>query len=125
MFVGITATFYLWVVANHAFGAIQDIKPDREAGISSIATKLGSARTLTFVVLMYLLAMITPIIHFGVYGLIGSAMVAPYLLIALGCWKNRYNSDAPQFSRGWKRFLTLNYVIGAVASIIGLYLYNR
>ena len=37
--------FFLWGMASHAFGAVQDVTADREAGISSVATWLGAART--------------------------------------------------------------------------------
>ena len=34
------AAFFLWGVASQAFGAVQDVGPDREAGLGSIATVL-------------------------------------------------------------------------------------
>ena len=36
------AAFLVWGVASHAFGAVQDVVPDREGGIASIATVLGA-----------------------------------------------------------------------------------
>ena len=36
------AAFFLWGMASHAFGAVQDVEPDRHAGIASIATALGA-----------------------------------------------------------------------------------
>jgi 4-hydroxybenzoate polyprenyltransferase len=53
------ATFYVWALANHAFGAIQDIKPDTEAGIDSIATKLGANKTVWFCLFIYGVRQIT------------------------------------------------------------------
>src|SRR5699024_798430 len=35
--------FFLWGMASHAFGAVQDVQPDRDAGIGSIATEIGRA----------------------------------------------------------------------------------
>ena len=32
-------------MATHAFGAVQDVVPDREAGIASIATAFGARAT--------------------------------------------------------------------------------
>ena len=40
----VLGAFFLWGMASQAFGAVQDVIPDREGGISSIATVLG-ART--------------------------------------------------------------------------------
>ena len=35
LYIGGFITFFVWVMSNHAFGAIQDITPDREAKIKS------------------------------------------------------------------------------------------
>src|SRR5690606_31038036 len=35
----------VWGMASQAFGAVQDLRADREAGISSVATWFGAART--------------------------------------------------------------------------------
>src|SRR5690554_7300567 len=35
--------FFLWGMASHAFGAVQDVTADREGGIASIATVFGAA----------------------------------------------------------------------------------
>src|SRR5690606_15929132 len=34
--------FFLWGIGSHAFGAVQDVAADREAGIGSIGTVLGA-----------------------------------------------------------------------------------
>lgn len=41
--VALIVAFALWGVASHAFGAVQDVVADREAGIASIATARGRA----------------------------------------------------------------------------------
>ena len=51
--------FFLWGMASHAFGAVQDIVPDRKAHISSIATQLGAANTVRFSFLLYALSSLT------------------------------------------------------------------
>ena len=48
--------YFLWGMASHAFGAVQDVVADREAGISSIATAFGAARTVRFALVAYALA---------------------------------------------------------------------
>ncbi len=45
--------FALWGVASHAFGAVQDVVADREAGISSIATVRGARWTVWFALSCY------------------------------------------------------------------------
>lgn len=122
---GIFVAFFLWVAANHAFGAIQDIAPDRKANISSIATKFGSAKTLYFSIFLYLIASIVPIIEYGTAGLFGTAAIMPYLIIVLRCLPHKRSSESPRFSKAWKSFLYCNYIVGAIGSVILLYLYNR
>ncbi|MEY3561288.1 MAG: hypothetical protein RL068_440, partial [Actinomycetota bacterium] len=39
------AVFLIWGMASHAFGAVQDVRADRDAGIASIATRLGANKT--------------------------------------------------------------------------------
>src|SRR5699024_7110645 len=38
----VLVAFFLWGTAAQAFGAVQDIAPDREAGLGSIATVIGA-----------------------------------------------------------------------------------
>ena len=49
----IIVAFALWGVASHAFGAVQDVAADREAGIASIATARGPAWTVWFALACY------------------------------------------------------------------------
>ena len=120
----IFATFYLWVAANHAFGAIQDIKPDREAGINSVATVLGSKFTLYLCILLYFIAAVIPILFYGVVGIFGAFAVLPYLIIVARCLPARENSSSKLFATSWGYFLYCNYLMGALGSLILLYLYN-
>lgn len=119
------AGFYFWAVGNHAFGAIQDIGPDREAGIKSIATYLGAGKTIVFTVIAYGLAIIAPVLGYGLYGFAAAVAVAPFLLTVLATWKYRDNDRAPQFRAAWHRFVFLNYIVGGVSSLLLIYLYNR
>lgn len=119
------ASFFLWVSANHAFGAIQDITPDKTAGIRSVATVLGARTTLFFSIVLYLAAGLLPVVCYGKWGLLGLAAVLPYLVIVLRCLPDRDNDASPLFSRGWSYFLYCNYAVGAIGTLILLYLYTR
>jgi 4-hydroxybenzoate polyprenyltransferase len=107
--------FFLWGVASHAFGAVQDIKPDRKAGIHSIATTFGARTTVRLTWVLYLAASVLVISQGWQYsavalaGLAYVALVTPYL----------HSTDATsgRANRGWKQFLWLNYVSGAVVTI--------
>ena len=48
--------FMLWGAASQAFGAVQDVVADREAGIGSIATAFGAQRTVRLALGCYALA---------------------------------------------------------------------
>jgi 4-hydroxybenzoate polyprenyltransferase len=116
--------FFIWVAANHAFGAIQDITPDREAGIDSIATKLGAARTIILVLGLYALAALLPVVFYGLNGLLASVLLAPYVVIVARTLKNRDNDQSPLFRKGWKQFLYVNYAVGFVFTWILLIGFN-
>src|SRR5690554_5234471 len=45
--------FFLWGMASHAFGAVQDVVADREGGIASIATVFGAATTVRLAIISY------------------------------------------------------------------------
>ena len=48
--------FFLWGMASHAFGAVQDVIADREGGLASIATVIGARATTRLAVVAYVLA---------------------------------------------------------------------
>ncbi len=106
------AAFMLWGMASHAFGAVQDVRADREAKISSIATALG--------------ARLTTRIAFGVYVVAGllalslpdrfafAALAAiPYLFV-VGRELDITDENCERANRGWKVFIWLNFFAGAV-----------
>jgi len=113
--------YFIWVAANHAFGAIQDITPDREAGIGSIAAKLGAAPTIVMVLSLYALAAVLPIVLYGLKAGIVSILLLPYVYIVARTLKDRHKDTSPLFSKGWKQFLYVNYVVGFVLTFVLLY----
>ena len=110
------AAFFLWGMASHAFGAVQDVEPDRQAGIASIATALGAWPTvrlaITFWALAGLLMFATPW-----PGPLAAVLAVPYILAALPFWSvSDELSDTA--NRGWKRFLWLNFFTGFLATLL-------
>ncbi len=67
---------YFWAVGNHAFGSIKYIAADRQAGSKSIATYLGARKTITFCLAVYALAIIAPVLGYGIKGLAAAAGAA-------------------------------------------------
>lgn len=108
--------FFLWGVGSHAFGAVQDIAPDREAGIASIATVLGASRTTRLAMAAWLAAALA-MLGTAWPGPLAAFLAVPYLLTA---WPYRSLSDerASAANRGWRRFLWINYACGFVVTLL-------
>ncbi|MCD7101044.1 prenyltransferase [Pseudoclavibacter sp. 13-3] len=114
--VALLVAFGLWGMASHAFGAVQDVMPDREGGISSIATVLGAARTVRLALWLWAaagaLTLVTPW-----PGPLGALLVVPYIAAA---WPFRSISDehSAQANAGWRRFLAINYACGFCVTML-------
>jgi 4-hydroxybenzoate polyprenyltransferase len=112
----IIGAFFFWGIASHAFGAVQDIRADREAKIHSIATFLGASSTVRVSLFFYLLASVLLLFAGGktavvaVTGLMYILMVLPYI--------NLKNNNCEQANRGWKHFIKINQVTGFVVTIL-------
>ncbi|MGI9824856.1 prenyltransferase [Agromyces sp. Marseille-Q5079] len=110
------AAFFCWGMASHAFGAVQDVVPDREAGISSIATAFGARATVRIALGLWtaagVLMLATPW-----PGPLGALLVLPYLVAA---WPYRSVSDARsgEANRGWRHFIVLNYAVGFFVTML-------
>jgi 4-hydroxybenzoate polyprenyltransferase len=118
----ILAAFFLWGVGSHAFGAVQDVIPDREGGIASIATVLGAARTTQLAVAAWALAGVAMLFTpwpgplAAVLALPYIATAAPYLTVT--------DEHASAANRGWRRFLWINYACGFVVTLLLIAVWN-
>jgi 4-hydroxybenzoate polyprenyltransferase len=114
--VALLVAFLAWGVASHAFGAVQDIVPDREGGIASIATVLGARRTVRFAIGAWavagalMLATAWP-------GPLAAVLVAPYIAVAAP-FANLTDAASGHANAGWKRFLGVNYVVGFLVTML-------
>lgn len=108
--------FFLWGMAAHAFGAVQDIGPDREAGIGSIATVLGARRTVRLAIALWAVAglvmLLTPW-----PGPLAAVVAVPYI-VNCARWWNVTDADATNTNISWRRFIWLNYASGFVVTMI-------
>lgn len=102
--------FFLWGMASQAFGAVQDVPSDRAAGIGSIATVLGAARTTWVALALYVLAGLV-VLATGWPGALAAVLVIPYV-VSIWPYRAIADVDAEQSNRGWRRFLWLNYATG-------------
>jgi len=112
----VLAAFFLWGIASHAFGAVQDVVADREADIDSIATVNGARATARLSVVAYLLAGI--LLLFSSWpGPLASILALPYAAVCARFW-NITDADAESANKGWKRFLLLNFITGFFVTML-------
>lgn len=102
--------FFCWGMASHAFGAVQDIVPDRDAGIGSIATALGAAATVRIAVGLWLAAGLLMLFAPWPANLAALA-VLPYIAI-VAPYLNVDDGRSASANRAWRRFLVINYAVG-------------
>src|SRR5690606_23805692 len=112
----ILAAFFLWGMASHAFGAVQDIVADREGGIDSIATVIGGRSTVRLAIAAYAAAGML-LLFAGWPAALGAVLAVPYILTCLPFWRIA-DADAEQANRGWKKFLALNFVSGFAVTML-------
>ena len=115
----ILTSFFLWGIASHAFGAVQDVIADREGGLASIATVIGARATVRLSVVAYVLA---GLLLLGTEwpGPLAAIAALPYVIITAQFWVIT-DETAELANRGWKRFLLLNFVAGAIVTMLMIY----
>jgi 4-hydroxybenzoate polyprenyltransferase len=110
------AAFFLWGMAAHAFGAVQDIGPDREGGISSVATVIGARATVRLSLVLWAVAGVSMLLT-PWPGPLAALLAVPYLLNAAPWW-NVTDATSGSTNRAWRRFIALNYFAGFLATMI-------
>lgn len=112
----VVLAFALWGVASHAFGAVQDVVADREAGIASIATARGARWTVRFALACYAAA---GLVMLGTAwpGPLAALVAVPYL-VTVWPYRSLADADAARATTGWRRFLWLNQLSGFVVTLL-------
>ena len=114
--IAVIAAFMGWGMASHAFGAVQDVRADREAGIKSVATQIGARNTVRFAFVLYVASALV-VMTIGWHGVVASLAVLPYLVI-ISPYLNITDQDCERANRGWKKFIWLNFAAGALISLV-------
>ena len=109
------AAFFCWGMASQAFGAVQDIIPDREANIRSIATVFGARATVWLAITLYAVA-VCLVACLGVAAW-PVAVAGGLYIINLLPFVRICDERSAEARAGWRRFLWLNYVAGAVVTV--------
>ncbi|MBT2585157.1 prenyltransferase [Arthrobacter sp. ISL-95] len=110
------ASFFLWGMAAHAFGAVQDIEPDRQAGIGSIATVIGARRTVRLAVGLWLVAGLA-MLAAPWPGPLAAIIAVPYIVNCAPYW-NVADTTAARTNVAWRLFIWLNYGSGFLVTLI-------
>jgi 4-hydroxybenzoate polyprenyltransferase len=106
--------FFCWGMASHAFGAVQDIRADREADIASIATVIGARATTRFAFALYLAAGLL-MATAGWPASAAAIAAVPYLAILLP-FLSITDETCETANHGWRRFIWLNFFAGAIVT---------
>ena len=114
--IAIIVAFALWGVASHAFGAVQDVVADREAGIASIATARGARWTVRFALVCYAAAGATMLLT-AWPGPLAAIVAVPYL-ITVWPYRSLADNEAERATTGWDRFLWLNQLSGFIVTLL-------
>ncbi len=112
----ILAAFFLWGMASHAFGAVQDIVPDRAAAIHSIATAIGARKTVRLAIVLWALAGLLMLLT-AWPGPLAVVLAVPYILAAAPFWSVP-DAASGVATRGWAKFLWINYAVGFLATML-------
>ena len=121
--VAVIVAFALWGIASHAFGAVQDVVADREAGISSIATARGARWTVRFALACYAAAGVV-MLATAWPGPLAAVVAVPYLL-AVWPYRSITDETATAATRGWNRFLWLNQLSGFIVTLLLIWYWSR
>ena len=108
--------FALWGVASHAFGAVQDVVADREAGISSIATARGARWTVWFSLVCYAGAGAVMLTTAWPGPL--AALVALLYIATVWPFRSITDETAERATAGWRRFLWINQIAGFIVTLL-------
>jgi 4-hydroxybenzoate polyprenyltransferase len=119
----IISAFFLWGMASHAFGAVQDIIADRKGRIASIATVFGARKTVWFSLILYI-ASATLLTSLGWAGTICALVVLAYA-INIFPYRQLGDKQAELANQGWKHFISLNWLAGFIITMVLIYVYRH
>ncbi|RMI12933.1 prenyltransferase [Cellulomonas triticagri] len=112
----VLVAFVLWGMASHAFGAVQDVRADREGGIGSVATVLGAHATVVAATVGYVLAA-GVLLVLPWPGVLAAVLPLAYAVSTARFWSVR-DADCERANAGWRTFLWLNLVVGFLVTML-------
>lgn len=118
----IWVAFIAWGMASHAFGAVQDVRADREGGIASIATVLGARFTVWFSLVLYL-ASAAALLFLPWPGTLATVLPLLYV-VSVARFVGVDDETCERANRGWKTFLWLNQPVGFLVTLLLIVSWN-
>ncbi|MFF1530035.1 prenyltransferase [Cellulomonas sp. NPDC058312] len=112
----VLVAFVAWGMASHAFGAVQDVRADREGGIGSVATVLGAHATVVGATVAYVAAA-GVLLVLPWPGLLAAVLPLAYAVSTARFWSVR-DEDCERANAGWRTFLWLNLVVGFLVTML-------
>lgn len=112
----IVIAFFLWGMASHSLGAVQDIIADREANIKSIATVFGARTTILFSLSCYILTSVL-LASLGGFAILLAILGLTYVLNLLPFIRIT-DQEAEKTRAAWRRFLWINYLYGTAVTFV-------
>lgn len=114
--------FFLWGMASHALGAVQDVQADREGGLESIATVFGARVTTRLAAAAYLIAALLLFAMPSPAWVVGVAALG-YVVNTIRFWQIT-DDTCEDVNRAWRVFLWMNYLSGALVTITLVSMYR-
>jgi 4-hydroxybenzoate polyprenyltransferase len=103
-------------MASHAFGAVQDVRADREGGIASVATAVGAHATVLGAAAAYVAAAaVLAVLPWP--GVLAALLPLPYAANVLR-FRDVRDHDCERANAGWRTFLWLNLVTGFLVTML-------
>ena len=112
----IWVAFLAWGMASHAFGAVQDVRADREGGIASVGTVMGARVTTWFALAMYVAASALLLV-LPWPGILAAALPLAYAASVARFWRIT-DDNCEDANRGWRTFLWLNQPAGFLVTML-------
>ena len=112
----VLVAFVAWGMASHAFGAVQDVRADRAAGIASVATAFGAHATVLLATGLYTVAAAVLLV-LPWPGVLAALLPVLYAL-STARFRSVHDEDCERAHAGWRTFLWLNLVAGFLVTML-------
>lgn len=114
--------FVAWGMASHAFGAVQDVRADRAAGIGSVATVIGARATVWFSLVLYLAsALVLMVLPWP--GTLAAVLPLAYVA-SVARFTRITDATCEDANKGWRTFLWLNQPVGFAVTMLLIVTWN-